>query len=205
MLRDLLRRCRPGRIDIEKTRAAAPPAARRVVTGFDANGASIVISDGPPPNVLSPLPGLIFSQMWSTSAMPVPILTDRDPSPDIFGIEPPPFGSVIRVLDFPPESEEEKDPEAVRKSFETLGAAHNAVEMDAKPHPNMHKTSTLDYGIIIWGEITLLLEKEEVTLHAGDICIQRGTIHGWVNRGSISTRVVFVLLDGTFERDAPVR
>jgi quercetin dioxygenase-like cupin family protein len=168
--------------------------ARRVVTGIDAAGQSVIESDGPAANVISPLPGLIFHQVWQTSAMPAPVLAPNT-SAEIRGVEPPKNGTVIRVLDIPPIGSMPRDRALVEKSFETLGAAHATVKSDRTA--NMHKTVTVDYGIVITGELTLILDRGETTLYPGDICVQRGTVHGWENRGTAPCRIVFVLIDGT--------
>ncbi len=65
----------------------------------------------------------------------------------------------------------------------------------------MHRTETVDYGIVLEGEITLILDREERTVRAGDIVVQCGTNHGWANRSGAPCRVAFVLIDGTFDAD----
>ena len=63
----------------------------------------------------------------------------------------------------------------------------------------MHRTASIDYGIVLEGEITLVLDDAEVTLRAGDVVVQRGTDHAWANRGDVTAKVVFVLVDGEFD------
>jgi quercetin dioxygenase-like cupin family protein len=167
--------------------------ARRVITGVDTDGQSVIESDGPATNVVSPLPNLVFHQVWQTSSMPAPVLAP-DASAAIRGVEPPKNGTVIRVLDIPPIGTMPKDRATVEKSFESLGASHATVRSDRTA--NMHKTVTVDYGIVIMGELTLILDRGETTLYPGDICVQRGTVHGWENRGKAPCRIVFVLIDG---------
>ena len=83
--------------------------------------------------------------------------------------------------------------------FDNIGGKEAHVGAAKARHVSFHRTETIDYGIVLDGEITLLVDEAETTLYPGDICIQRGTNHGWVNRGEKPCRIVFVLIDGTFD------
>jgi quercetin dioxygenase-like cupin family protein len=145
-----------------------PP--RRVVTGHDASGRGVVLSDGPPPHVRDVPDGATFVEVWSTPSTPAPI-TAAEPEPPAPGGElgPPVGGTLVRMVVMPPGT---RSP--------------------------MHRTETIDYGIVLKGSVALVLDGIERTLGPGDVVIQRGTDHAWENRGEAEARVVFVLVDGAF-------
>jgi len=172
---------------------------RRIVTGHDEQGRSIISSDGPPPSVfeIQSVPGLVFNEVWRTSDSPVPIDNGPDPTSVPLRLSPTPRGSVIRVLDIPPGDVHENDSAAAAASFAEIGAS-DALSKSHSTHAHMHRTETVDYGILISGEIWLVVDGDETRLEPGDICIQRGTSHAWSNRSDKPARLVFVLLDGQF-------
>ena len=180
---------------------------RRIVTGHDANGKAIIQEDGPPPRVqrLGGEHGPMFYEVWSTYATPAPI--DRasgEPQEDEIDLVPPKNGTRIRVCDFPPEGDniENMTVDEARRHFEEIGAVAAFSHSDSAPrHPFMHRCETIDYGIILQGEITLVMDNGEVTAGAGDIVVQRGTNHAWANRTNENCRIAFVLIDGRFARD----
>lgn len=182
------------------------PAVRRVVTGHDASGKAVVLEDGNPPVVVtSPLqPGLAFHEVWNTTAMPMPIAAEFDePTPKHSGTAPPKGGTVIRIVDLPPEGPDgpKFDKEQARTLFSAVGLAENADRHKAGRHPLMHRTESIDYGIVLDGEIVLLLDDSEVHLKQGDVVVQRGTNHAWTNRTDRVCRMAFILTDGRFEPD----
>jgi mannose-6-phosphate isomerase-like protein (cupin superfamily) len=179
---------------------------RRVVTGHDASGKAIVLSDGAPPHVTRPeyQPGLAFHELWNTRSTPSPVTARESEPTDIHrDTHPPKGGTVIRIVDIPPEGPNgpEFDKETARKLFEKVGLAENAEHTVAGRHPLMHRTESIDYGVVIEGKLVLLLDDEEVELNPGDVVVQRGTIHAWTNRTDNITRILFVLTDGTFDPD----
>jgi hypothetical protein len=177
---------------------------RRVVTGHDAGGRAIVLSDGEPPVVTrSPVqPGLAFHQLWNTGAAPALIGAATDePTLAYTDTAPPPGGTIIRFVDLPPEGPDGPafDPAQTKELFSTVGLADSARHHKAGRHPLMHRTESVDYGIVLSGEIVLILDDSEVTLKAGDVVVQRGTIHAWTNRTSKTCRMAFILVSGRFE------
>lgn len=177
-------------------------SVRRIVTGHDAQGRSIVQEDGPPARVvtLGGESGTTFHEMWSTRSTPAPI--DRasgEPAEPGISLLPPAGGTRIRILDIPPDDGNVAalPREAVRALFEAIGAGHALAENS--PHPLMHRTETVDYGIVLEGELVLILDDSETRVRAGDIVVQRGTSHAWANRSSSHARIAFVLIDGRFE------
>lgn len=176
-------------------------AVRRVVTGHDSEGRSIVQEDGPPARVvtLGGDSGTTFHEIWNTRATPAPI--DRasgEPAEAGISLLPPAGGTRIRILDIPPDdgSVAALPREAVRMLFEAIGAGHALA--DDPPHPLMHRTETVDYGIVLEGELVLVLDEGETTVRTGDVVVQRGTSHAWANRSDGNARIAFVLIDGRF-------
>lgn len=178
---------------------------RRIVTGHDAAGKAVILEDAPPPRVvrLTGDLGPWFYEVWNTRETPARI--DRasgEPPEEGIQLAPPRGGTRIRVLDIPPEDERIKDvsAEAARAHFAEIGAASASSHGGAgSRHPFMHRTETIDYGIVLEGEITLVLDEGETVVRAGDIVIQRGTNHGWANRSGRNCRIAFILIDGKFD------
>ncbi len=140
-------------------------------------------------------PGYRVTNLWSTHGSPAPI-DDRDRLAELAGVMPPPRGTVVRIIDYPPESKDPAERErALSASFANLFAD---AEHAPKPgqHPGMHKTESVDYAIVMAGEIVAILEDRETVLRAGDVLIQRGTNHAWANRSDGFARICFVLIDG---------
>jgi mannose-6-phosphate isomerase-like protein (cupin superfamily) len=176
---------------------------RRIVTGHDKAGRAIIQSDAPPTRVqVVGRSGPTFYEVWNTRETPA--LIDRnsaEPAEAQLMLAPPSHGTRIRVLDIPPETEEMAniDAAAAREHFAAVGAAEASTHGGGQPrHPFMHRTQSIDYGIVLEGEITLIVDDAETTVHAGDIVIQRGTNHGWANRSGRNCRIAFILIDGRF-------
>lgn len=177
---------------------------RRVVTGHTAAGKAVVLADGEPPLVIrSPVqPGLAFHEIWNTTAMPQPVAATFDePTTKHAGTAPPKGGTVIRIVDLPPEGPDgpQFDKDQSRELFSAVGLAENAERHRPGRHPLMHRTESIDYGIVLSGEIVMLLDDSEVLLRAGDVVVQRGTVHAWTNRTREICRMAFILTDGAFE------
>ena len=177
---------------------------RRVVTGHDAQGRAIIQEDAPPPRVqrIGGETGPWFYEVWNTRATPAMI--DRasgEPAEDGIQLAPPKHGTRIRVLDIPPEGDNLKamTPEEARAHFAEVGAGDASSFAGAESrHAYMHRTETVDYGIVLDGEITLIVDDGETVVRAGDIVVQRGTNHGWANRSGKNCRIAFVLIDGVY-------
>lgn len=175
---------------------------RRIVTGHDEDGNAIILSDAPPTRtqLIGGPGGPTFVEVWNTRETPV--LIDRssgEPAESGLVLAPPKGGTRIRVIDFPPEGEAIRrlsESEAAGK-FGEMGGAEAARSAGA-PHPLMHRTQTLDYGIVLTGELTMVMDRGETVVRAGDIIIQRGTNHAWANRSGENCRIAFVLIDGQF-------
>jgi len=167
---------------------------RRVVTGHDASGKAVVVIDGAAPNVkLRKASGATSTLVWMTDESPADISGGADRADRDIGVAPPPAGSIFRIVDFPPPAEfEPVDNEALIRE---MGIRQGVSRARSARHPAMHRTKSIDYAVVISGEIDMLLDDSEVHLKAGDVLVQRGTNHAWVNRGMESCRVAFVLID----------
>ena len=179
---------------------------RRVVTGHDAKGKAIVLSDGPVPTVHgNPIrPGQLSFEVWKTHASPAPIgAVEPEPTTGPRSLQPPSDGTVFRISVVPPEAEETRKltPEQARELFRKSGAGEASTFGRGGRHPMMHRTETVDYAVVLEGEITLLLDEGDVHLKAGDVVIQRGTSHAWSNRSGKNVKMLYVLIDGAFAPD----
>jgi quercetin dioxygenase-like cupin family protein len=130
----------------------------------------VFASDGPVPVARVAPDGALFYELWATDAAPAPIsAAPPDPVAGPLSVPPAPHGTKIRINEIPP------------------GVASP-----------MHRTQTVDYGIVLSGEVVLVLEDGETVLRAGDVVVQQGTSHRWENRSAAAARVAFILVDGTF-------
>ncbi len=154
-------------------------APRRVVTGHDQTGKSVVLSDGPPPQhhpMHGAEVGADFFEIWnSTRAVPLLSATEPEPNERAFTIMPV-SGHLLRIIEIYPPSKGGK-------------------------RTVMHRTSTVDYVVVIKGEIVLVLDDSEVTLRPGDVVVQRGTDHAWENRSSAPARMAFFHIDAQFSEE----
>lgn len=168
---------------------------RRVVTGHNVDGKSVIIMDGSAPNVrvFEHYGGTAVTDLWMTSLVPVDNSGNEDVEARDFAIEPPSGGTVFRVIEYPPDEVRfaNIDRDA---AFREMGAHHAMIKEGAR-HPGMHKTDTLDYVVVLSGEIYAIMDEGEVLLKAGDCLIQRGTSHAWSNRTNKPCRIAVVLVD----------
>jgi len=139
---------------------------RRVVTGHDTSGRAVVKIDEVSKNVISNRPGASACVVWTTDSIPADNSGEGDA--------------------------------ALRKTGTTLpgGTVFRVVEFSPGVSPRVHRTDSIDYAVVISGEIDMELEKgKEVHLKAGDVLVQRGTVHNWINRGSVPCVIAFSLID----------
>ncbi len=181
------------------------PPVHRVVTGHDATGKAIVAIDGALPTVveLAAIPGTVFHELWHTSASPAPLDNGADPTPGPLTLAPAPRGTRLRFVDMPPDTPEflAQGAQRMKELFARTGNDAHSTARAGSPHPLMHRTASLDYGIVMEGEITLVLDDSEVKLAAGSVVVQRGTNHAWANRSQRPCRMLFVLIDGALDPD----
>jgi mannose-6-phosphate isomerase-like protein (cupin superfamily) len=172
---------------------------RRIVTGVDARGGAVIVHDGPALHTVErPAMSVESTLVWVTDETPVDLSKRGDPAEREIGVAPPAGGSILRVVDFLPDPNRKLDNAGF---LEQMGLAHGTGSgAPTARHPFMHRTKSIDYAIILQGEIDMLLDEGEVHVSAGDILIQRGTNHAWVNRSNALCRIAFILIDA---RDFP--
>ena len=150
---------------------------RRIVTGHDAAGKAIVVSDGPATNKKHPDDKVTSTLMWVTDRAPSDLLQEGDAGERKVGTAPPEGGTRFAVLDLLPGNE----------------------------FHGQHRTDTVDYVICLLGEVDMALDGEVVKMKAGDIMIQRGTNHAWMNRSAAPARIAFVLIDAIPKREGSIQ
>ena len=177
---------------------------RRVVTGHDRNGKSVVISDGPAPVTnrdRTPRRHRRTTDLWLTSAMPAPISAEEvDPTLEAGGFVVP-MGTKLRINEFEPEPPEIRTL-PLEQAIEYLKSVGNDTfvpRAGGDRQSAMHRTRTIDYAVVLEGEMTLYIGEQELLLKTGDVVIQRGTKHGWRNRSDKRVRMLYVLIDARFE------
>ena len=173
-----------------------PSSIRRVVTGKDATGKAVVMIDGPAPSVHRRAElGLTNTVLWVTDSVPAELSNSEDAALRKIGITPTAGGTIFRVIEFAPQSEITADYDTRLKMLQGIGLAPEGPSRERPRDPGMHRTRTMDYAIVLSGEIDMLLDDSDVHLKAGDVVVQRGTNHAWVNRGTVPCQVAFILID----------
>lgn len=170
---------------------------RRIVTGHDEQGNSVFVSDGYAPRAQSfaSIPGHAMAQLWTTPANPVRLEQEHDPTLDYASLIPPQGGTSLAMFDFPPDSVMQKPIDGAQVFEELSAALPGLIESFEQENPGMHTTSTIDYGIILEGEMWLELDNGQSRIvKAGDIVIQNGTRHAWRNKSDRIARALFVMI-----------
>ena len=166
---------------------------RRVLTGHDADGKSNFLLDGLAPNVkeIASMPGLALTDLWETKGAPARNDGAADNADRPIRLEPPRNGTILRIVEFPPDTAWRGRTDG-REGFDSISAGH---AQDAhSSDPMMHKTASVDYIVVLSGEIYAIMDKGETLLKAGDILVQRGTNHSWSVRGNEPCIVAAVLV-----------
>lgn len=174
--------------------AEKPKPVRRIVV-VDEKDKSRALMHGPAPDVRADpaRPGFAATRIWLTDQTPARIGEVRDPTSGKHTLEPPPGGSVCRVVTFPPDAgwKGKVGAKEVQGYFAAMGSPGASTYSPAAPHPYMQKTRSLDFCLVLEGEITLVLDTEEVQLKAGDTVVQRATNHAWSNRSGKPCVIAF--------------
>lgn len=169
---------------------------RRVVTGKDASGRAIAMIDALATSVHRRAEmGVTNTLLWVTDSVPADLASMEDAGTRKIGIAPPLGGTIFRVVEFAPQQEITADFETRLKMMQAIGLAPEGPSRQHPRDPGMHRTPTIDYAVVLSGEIDMLLDDSEVHLKAGDVVVQRGTNHAWVNRATAPCQVAFILLD----------
>jgi mannose-6-phosphate isomerase-like protein (cupin superfamily) len=167
---------------------------RRVVAGHDQQGKAVALFHATmTPKARSPGGNAVLN-LWVTSELPVDMTGTTDKAEIKVGVPPPPQGTIFRVVDFPPVSRSPAVSHADHEKTLTAMGIDPTTQGYAR-HPNTHRTKSIDYAIVLDGEIDMLMDDTEVHLKAGDVLIQQGTNHAWVNNSGTVCRVAFVLID----------
>ena len=173
-----------------------PHEIRRVVTGKDSSGKAVAITDGPAANVVvSKERGTTSTLLWVTDSTPADISGSADAGNRKIGVPPPPNGTVFRIIEFAPEKTLTSTYDERLRVMRAQGLAPQGPTRDHPRDAGMHRTRTIDYALVISGEIDMLMDDSEVHLKAGDAVVQQGTNHSWVNHGNRPAKVAFVLID----------
>jgi uncharacterized cupin superfamily protein len=166
---------------------------RRIVTIDNERGTSQAIADGPAPDMRGDpaRPGFASTRIWVTNSSPVGIGEFRDTIDLPHALAPPPRGSLCRIVTIPPDASWRHKVGApeVAAFFQQMGSPQASTYARKAPHPYMQQTRTLDFCLILEGEVTLVLDTDEVHLAAGDTVVQRGTNHAWSNRSDQPCRI----------------
>jgi mannose-6-phosphate isomerase-like protein (cupin superfamily) len=176
--------------------AASPASAseiRRVVTGLDANDKSVVMFDSQMPLKTGPY-GLNSTNLWVTNTYPLGFSFKDDTSAIPVGVSPLDNGTKFRVVEFPPldaATEAKMEPNYLMKAVGAFAPARGV----PVTHPLMHRTRSVDYAVVMSGEIDMMLDDTVVHLKPGDTIVQQATNHAWINRGKETCRILFVLMD----------
>jgi mannose-6-phosphate isomerase-like protein (cupin superfamily) len=179
---------------------------RRIVTGHDSQGQSYVTEDRDAPSVHTnpKRVGYHLTQLWMTDESPAFVGNEDDPTSRPLRLEPPAGGTVVRIIEFGPEGDwlTKIDANDTKVAWGALGTDTASTNKSGKAkHPFMHRTQSVDYALVLEGEITLVLDKEDVIMKTGDFLVERGTNHAWANRSGKPCRMLFVLIDGKFDPD----
>jgi mannose-6-phosphate isomerase-like protein (cupin superfamily) len=175
------------------TSASSAAETRRVVTGIDQSNKAVVLFD----SSLTLKPGGSgnpAANLWMTDSLPPGFSFKDDAGARPIGLSPPDNGTVIRVVEFPPLDPAKEAAMAPDFMMKVVGEHAPARGLPVK-HPLMHRTRTVDYAIIMAGEIDMMLDDAVVHVKAGDVVVQQATNHAWINRGKEPCRIVFVLMD----------
>ena len=167
---------------------------RRVVTGHNEQGRSIFISDGDAPTVkeMESMPGLALTDLWKTNESPTNNQGNDEATGEPVVLEPSANGTIFRIVEFPPD-DQWRGQASGADAFDSIGAGH-AADSNSED-PMMHKTNTIDYLIVVKGEIWAILDDDEVCLKQGDVMVQRGTNHSWSVRTSEPCLLAAVLVN----------
>ena len=168
---------------------------RRIVTGHNKSGKSVITIDGPPARSIGEDVGGLF-EIWNTDGMSIDTTDNVDRADSEIILSPPANGTKFRYFQINPTPEDvpwDVLQDLAAEAFDRIGAAHHRI--DTSKHPAMHKTETIDYIILLKGDVSLLLDEEEVRLQPFDTVVQRGTNHAWVNHGNEPALLIAVLID----------
>ena len=168
---------------------------RRIITGHNENGKSVISIDGPPARSIGEEAGGLY-EIWNTEGSGLDSSSLKDRADIDILLSPVKGGTKFRYFQINPIPEgipDEAIEAATAEAFEKIGASHHRV--DTSKNAAMHETDTIDYIILLKGDVTLILDEEEVRLKPHDVVVQRATNHAWVNNGAEPALLIAVLID----------
>jgi len=165
-------------------------STRRIVTGHDADGKAVALFDGAQPAKQRGQNGI--TMLWVTTEFPLNTAVSSDMAEAPVGVPPPANGTIFRIVDFAP-TPPNAPPVDHHQILLSMGI--DPATQGYTRHVNTHRTRTIDYAIVMDGEIDMLLDDSEVHVKAGDVLVQQGTNHAWVNNGTKPCRIAFILID----------
>jgi len=165
-------------------------STRRIVTGHDSQGKAVVLFDGALPPQPRGANGVTL--LWVTREFPVDAATAADHAQTTIGVPPPDNGTVFRIVEFAPADAHAAsiDHNQILRSMGIDPATQGYAR-----HVHTHRTRTIDYAVVLEGEIDMLLDDSEIHVKAGDVLVQQATNHAWVNNGTKPCRIAFILID----------
>ena len=168
-------------------------STRRIVTGHDAHGKAVALFDAPVKAVQRSAGGNGMTMLWVTTESPVDMAGSADRAQTKVGVPPPDNGTIFRIVDFAPLP---ANAPPVDHHQVLLSMGIDPATQGFARHANTHRTRTIDYAIVLDGEIDMLLDDSEVHVKAGDVLVQQATNHAWVNNSGKPCRIAFILIDG---------
>jgi len=169
-------------------------STRRIVTGHDAQGKAVALYDAPLQAIQRSAGGNGMTLCWVTGEFPVDMAGAADRAQTKVGVPPPDNGTIFRIVDFAPTPTGGYGAVDHHQILRNMGI--DPATQGYARHENTHRTRTIDYAIVLDGEIDMLLDDTEVHVKAGDILVQQGTNHAWVNNSGKPCRIAFILIDG---------
>ena len=170
---------------------------RRIVTGHDAQGKAVVLFDRELPPKQRSAGGNAVSMLWITDEFPIDVDGTGDRGDRAIGVPPPAAGTIFRIVDFPPTkpADGHVDHDKILSAMGIDPATQGYMR-----HANTHRTKSVDYAIVLEGEIDMLLDDTQIHVKAGDTLVQQGTNHAWVNNSGANCRVAFILIDAEYPK-----
>jgi mannose-6-phosphate isomerase-like protein (cupin superfamily) len=168
-------------------------ATRRIVTGHDANGKAVVLFDAPVKPIQRSAGGNGMTLLWVTSEAPVDAAQPADRAQIKVGVPPPDNGTIFRIVDFAPTPTGGYGAVDHHDILRSMGI--DPATQGYGRHANTHRTRTVDYALVLEGEIDMLLDDSEIRVKAGDVLVQQATNHAWVNNSGKPCRIAFILID----------
>lgn len=173
-------------------------SCRRIVTAQEPGGRAYIASDAPAPSVFDLPGGFRVTEVWKVAQSPIVLdCNAEEPTDGPLTLLPPAKGHLLRITDFPPDEDSMGESDIAHKVFDAM-AGSNSLSNGEEASLMMHRTETLDYGIVLEGSITLVVDDDEVELSQGDVVVQRGSNHAWSNRSGKNCRMAFILIDAEY-------